>query len=70
MHRKSEKLSDDDIPFKTLFPNAFKVKVESMKTKTKGGVKAKAKEKGKDKSGVKWKDQDETKDKSAMSEVR
>jgi hypothetical protein len=31
--KKSEKVSDDDIPFKTLFPNAFKVKVGSMKTK-------------------------------------
>ncbi len=78
VHMKSEKLSDDDIPFKTLFPNAFKVKVGSMKTnggrkakaKAKVKVKDKDKAKAKDKSDVKWKDQDETNDKSAMSEVK
>jgi hypothetical protein len=32
MQMKPEQLSDDDIPFKTLFPNAFKVKMEPMKT--------------------------------------
>ena len=68
VHCKSEKLSDDDKPFKTLFPKAFKVKVGSMKTK--GGRKAKAKEKGEDESGVKSKDQDATNDKSATSEVK
>jgi hypothetical protein len=68
---KSEKLSDDDIPFKTLFPNAFKVKVESMKTKGSGKTCLNGKEKAKarDKSDVKSKDQDETNEKSAMIKV-
>ena len=80
MHRKSEKLCDDDVPFKTWFAETFKVKGGSMKTK--GGRKAKAKakdkikekdkvkDKSKDKSRVKWKDQEETNDKSAMSELK
>jgi hypothetical protein len=80
VHMKSEKLSDDDVPFKTLFPDAFKVKGGSMKTdgvrksktKAKDKVKDKVKDKTKvkDKSGVKWKDQDEIKDTSAVSEVK
>ena len=77
MQMKSEELSDDDIPFKTLFPNVFKVKVESMKTKgasktclnEKSKSKAKAKAKAKDKSNVKSKNQDETNGKSSMVEV-
>jgi hypothetical protein len=76
VHMKSEKLSDDEVPFKTLFPNAFKVKGGSMKTKGLVKSKAKAKDKtkeknkSKDKSRVKWKDQEETNDKSDMSEVK
>jgi hypothetical protein len=73
---KTEKMCDDDVPFKTWFAEAFKVKGGSMKTKGVRKSKAKAKDKTKekdkvkDKSSVKWKDQEETNDKSAMSEVR
>jgi hypothetical protein len=76
VHMKSEKFSDDEVPFKTLFPNSFKVKGGSMKTKGVVKSKAKAKDKtkeknkSKDKSRVKWKDQEETNDKSDMSEVK
>jgi len=76
VHMKTEKMCDDDVPFKTWFAEAFKVKGGSMKTKGVRKSKAKAKDKTKekdkvkDKSSVKWKDQEETNDKSAMSEVR
>jgi hypothetical protein len=45
---KSEQLSNDDKPFKTLSPKTFKVKAKGVsKANSKGKVKVKGKEKGK-----------------------